>query len=146
MNKYVNKYKSILLAHNIHISKKQSIVVPNNPGNPMKWVDVRSTGENLVAHYGRAYKSIAITGYKVSSSRDGDYITVDQDDALDYVLQDYGDILIVDPKTRWIDRMGMWWLHGENDPAFFIPKTQYDAIFYLKESRSATRLEFDKLD
>ena len=143
MNKYDNKYKAVLLAHNIHVSKKQSIVVPNNPGNPMKWVDVRSTGENLVAHYGRGYKSIALSGYKVSSSRDGDYITLDQEDALDYVLQDHGDILIVDPAAKWIDRLGNWWLHGENEPAFFIPSIQYDAIFYIKESKAATRLVFE---
>jgi erythromycin esterase-like protein len=144
MNKYDNKYKAVLLAHNIHVAKKQSIVVPNNPGNPMKWVDVRSTGENLVAHYGRSYKSIAMSGYRVSSSRDGDYITLDQNDALDYVLQDHGDILIVDPSVRWIERLGKWWLHGENEPAFFIPSIQYDAIFYIKESKAATRLVFKK--
>ncbi len=143
MKKYNNDHKAILLAHNIHVSKKQSIIVPNNPGNPMKWVDVRSTGENLVAHYGKDYKSIAVSGYDVSSSRDGDYITLDQDDALDYVLQEYGDLLIVDPSTRWIDRGGKWWLHGENEPSYFKPGIQYDAIFYVKESKAATRLVFE---
>lgn len=141
---WVEKFgkKAILLAHNIHVSKLQSEVVPMNPGSQFKWVDVRSTGENLVGHYGREYKSIALTGYDVASSRDGQYTLTNKEDALDYYLSKKGNYLIVDPNARFLHKMSKWWMHNENEPMYLVPKKQYDAIFFIRDSREAIRLEF----
>ncbi len=141
MSKYNHNLKSIVLAHNIHISKNQSKIIPPYPGGQFRWVGVRSTGENLVGHYGDKYKSIALSGYEVSSSRDGDYPVLDDKSALDYKLAKYGDYLIVNPKTKWISKK-KWWLHNENQPMFFNPSKQYDAIFFVKKSSKAQRLLF----
>lgn len=139
MNKYNNKLKAILLAHNIHISKNQSTVIPPRPSSTFRWINVRSTGENLIAHYGTGYKSVAISGYKISSSRDGDYKTIDTPDALDYILSRFGDYLIVDPNIYWI-RDKKWWMHEEFNGMYLSPNKQYDAIFYVKESKAAKSL------
>ena len=138
--------KAILLAHNIHVSKKQSAVILRNP-NRDHWVDVRSTGELLRGHYGRGYKSIGLTGYKVSSSRDGDYPLPVASDSLDLTLASMGEKLLVDPRANWITDLGEWWMHLEGDinGSFHVPHEQYDAIIFLKESGKATNLHTQKL-
>ncbi len=134
--------KTILLAHNIHVSKFQSNVVPSDHGSTNKWVNVRSTGENLRASLGSGYKSIALTGYKVSSSRDGDYPVLKRNDSLDYKLKKIseryklGNYLVVDPKKNWIKKQN-WWMHNESLPMYQNPSEQFDAIFFIKHSPAA---------
>lgn len=131
--KYNKEKKALLIEHNIHISKAQSQVIPKNPGSLFQWVGVRSTGENLIAHYGDIYKSIALTGYKISSSRDGDYSVLKDKDSLDYFLAKKGDLFFVNPKVKWL-RKKKWWMHNENSPMYLIPAIQYDGIIFVKES------------
>ena len=52
-----------------------------------------------------------------------------------------GEMLIVNPKVKWIKK-NRWWLHNESEPMYFKPHKQYDAIFFIKESKAATRLSF----
>lgn len=139
-SRHTNK-KTILLAHNIHVSKKQSAVVVKVPGL-QQWNNVRSTGELLKGHLGRAYKSIALTGYQVSSSRDGDYPLPVASDSLDLQLSELGEYLLVDPRASWISQQGEMWLHSEMDVdgSLMVPKDQYDAIIFLKVSPKATNL------
>ena len=140
--KYESKKKAILLAHNIHISKKQSDVIPRFPGEPYKWVNVISTGQNLVAHFGNKYKAIAITGFDVQSSRAGQYPLPDDEESLDLALSNIGDILLVNPKTKWISKQDKWWMHteGHKNGMYLSPQTQYDGIFFIKEAISVTPL------
>jgi len=141
-NKYLGKKKAILLAHNIHVSKFQSNIVPSDHGSNYKWVNVRSTGENLRGSLGAEYRSISLTGFEVSSSRDGDYPILSKKDSLDYKLKtisdhyNLGDYLIVDPKKKWIKER-KWWMHNESLPMYQNPAQQFDAIFYIRKSIAA---------
>lgn len=138
--RYGQPKKTIFLAHNIHISKKQSAVVPPSPGDPEQWVDVRSAGEKLVGHLGRGYRAIALTGYNIASSRDGQYPLPTREDSLDYYLSGLNqDYLLVDTDSTWIKLLGHWWMHAENVPngSFLTPGEQYDGIIFLKKSEAA---------
>lgn len=140
MNKYPGE-KTLLLEHNLHISRAQSEVGDRSLGSRFKWQNVVSTGENLIARYGADYKSIGITGYKVSRTRDGQYPVLNQVDSLDYQLSKLGEILYVDPKAKWIQSKKKWWMHNEFSPMYLNPGEQYDALLFVKESPSAIILE-----
>jgi erythromycin esterase-like protein len=134
--------KTILLAHNLHISKKQSVVVPRNPTRDA-WVDVKSTGEWLRGHFGKGYKAIALTGYDITSSRDGHYPIPTSEDSLDALLARMGEFMLIDPRAPFIKSRGEWWMHLEfdEDGSLVVPSEQYDAIVFLKKSNAATPLK-----
>ncbi len=134
--KYKKTKKAVLLAHNVHISKKQSAILAKYPGSRFRWSGVQSAGESLVGHFGSQYKAIAISGYEVASSRDGAYDLLNSLDALDFHLKDFGPYLLVNPKAPWIKKK-KWWLHNENDPMYMNPVEQYDMIFYIRKSIEA---------
>lgn len=140
MNKYPGK-KALLLEHNVHISRAQSQIEARDLGSRFKWQNVVSTGENLIGRYGASYKSIGITGYKVSRTRDGQYPILNQEGSLDYQLSKLGEILYVDPQAKWIKIVKNWWMHNEFSPMYLNPGKQYDALLFMKESPSAIILD-----
>jgi erythromycin esterase-like protein len=133
--------KSIMLSHNVHVAKKQS-VVPAPSLSYARWSNVISTGENLVGLFGDMYKSIAITGYKIANHHQGQLPIPDKSNSLEYVLKDRGELLLVETKSLFMNRHQKWWMHLENFPngSLLEPKEQYDGILFIKESTAAQLL------
>lgn len=129
-----HKVKTLLLEHNIHISKKQSVVTPSDAGSKFKWQNVVSTGENLIGYFGADYKSIAVTGHNVESARDGKYPVSTKVDSMDYQLSLKGDLFFVDPYGSFAAQNDYWWMHNESLPMYLRPYEQYDAILFIKTS------------
>lgn len=125
--------KTIIIGHNVHISKNQFKVVPPEPGY---WDDVRSLGERLVARHGEGYKAIALSGLKVSSSKGIDYPIPSSEESLDLWLSQKYEYALISAKR--FDKP--WWMHWESfiNGSYLIPGEQYDGIFFTKESPAAT--------
>lgn len=132
--------KTILLAHNVHVSKKQSDILTMNPDNQYAWSNVISTGENLIGHYGYQYKSIAISGLNIESSRDGQYPVTDKVNSLDLFLADSYSMGVFSTDSYFL-RDKKWWMHLESEQVFLNPKDQYDYVFFIKESKAAETID-----
>lgn len=131
--------KTVFLAHNVHVSKAQSRVVPKNPGSglPGQWRNARSAGEFLWHHLGGKYKSIALTGYSLTSIRDGKYPNPVSTDSLDLMLSQIGSpYLGVDLSSSMLRTQKYWWMHAEHDEdgMWMIPEEQYDYAIFVRES------------
>lgn len=133
--------KTLLLEHNIHISKRQSVVTPPDAGSKFKWQNVSSTGENLIGYFGADYKSIGVTAHEVESARDGKYPISTKKDSLDYQLSLLGDLYFVDPNGALASQNQYWWMHTESLGMYLNPSEQYDAILFIKKSPASKILE-----
>ena len=133
--------KTLLLEHNIHISKRQSLVTPPDAGSKFKWQNVSSTGENLIGYFGADYKSIGVTAHEVESARDGKYPVSNKEDSIDYQLSLIGDLYFVDPNGALASQNEYWWMHNESLPMYVNPGEQYDAILFIKKSPASVIIE-----
>lgn len=137
--------KTILMAHNVHISKKQSVVVPSDPEDHFVhkigggvylrstgWVDVKSAGQWLSANMGNKYKAIALTAHEVANE-----VASNDDQSLDLAMAQMSEFAFVDPTADWIMAQNKWRMHvgGAGGGGYYLnPKTQYDGIFFTKKA------------
>lgn len=129
------KSSSLFLAHNLHIFKKMSVLVPQ-PNGSASWTQVISAGENLKAFFGEAMATVAIGGFKITSLRDGPYPVPNSPRSMDLQLaQKHSMALVKANQFR-----GEWWVHLERDlnGIFVKPTEQFDYYFFVRESGPAT--------
>lgn len=137
MSKYQLKNKTAFFAHNLHVSKAQSLVVTQNPGSN-QWKDARSAGEYLWHHFGGEYFSIGLTGYNLTSTWDGGTFPLPQSiHSLDLKLSKLGKpLLAMSVHIPLIESRPYWWMQLEMEPegVWLKPKEQYDALIFVKDS------------
>jgi erythromycin esterase-like protein len=135
-------HKGIYLAHNVHVAKAQSRIVPPDP-EINHWVAAISTGEYLRGQYGRGYRAIAVTGYHVWGDGNTEYPVPNVNDSLDWTLTQYGDRLLLDVSAPLLSAYDHWWMHNEHllNGTYLRPREQYDGVVFVKDSPMAEAWE-----
>lgn len=140
---FQNKVRSVILGHNLHIAKRQSVV----PNECVGWSHVTSAGEWLRKWFGSDYKAYALTGFEVAAERSGPYVLPPaRSDVLDYRLSSLSELPIwVSAKSEILKEQKLLWLHQENstkcpDGSLLDPKQQYDGLFFLRHSPADIRV------
>lgn len=131
--------KTILIAHNLHISKKQSSILSMYPDSMYSWSNIISTGEHLVGHYGAKYKSICLTGLDIESSRDGQFPVTKKEDSLELRISKNYEMAALNTKSHFLNKK--WWMHLESEESYLNPKEQYDYVFFIKKSKASENIK-----
>lgn len=140
LNMLKNQSGSILLSHNLHVFKKMSVVLPDNPTSDYPWAHVTSAGEWLASTYGEKMAVIGMGGYKLESRRDGAYPIPTSSQSIDLALHNLGLSTTI---VKASDFSGQWWVHNETADGLWInPVEQFDLYFFIDQSGPATLWKF----
>lgn len=138
-NRHLKK-KSILIAHNLHITKRKLIAADEQD----EWAKLNTVGHQLHQKLRKRFVSIAISGHEVASMYSGNYPIPTSDQSLDLLLsqQDHASFWLVDTKAKWLKKPSTWFLHEEsreNGRKYDIAKS-FDHILFIKTADAAQNL------